>query len=214
MDRNAFYDMTYGVFVLGAMDGARPVGCVVNTVIQLTSEPITVGVSVNHNNYTNECIKKTGLYSVSILSEEIPMETIAAFGFRSGRNTDKFAGVRSRMKQPGVPVLSEKICGTLVCRVVESMELSTHTLFIAEVLDAERAEVPLPPMTYAYYQKVRNGTVPRNAPTYIPPEKKEHYDCSVCGFHYDNRDGAFEMLPAEWTCPRCGMPKNAREKST
>jgi len=214
LDRSALNDMTYGLFVLGAMDGARPVGCVVNTVVQLTSEPVTVGVSVNHNNYTNECIKKTGLFSVSILSEEVPMETIAAFGFQSGRNTDKFAGMKSRMKQPGVPVLSENICGTLVCRVVESMELSTHTLFIAEVMDAERAKVPLPPLTYAYYLKVKNGTVPKNAPTYIPSEKKEHYDCSVCGFRYDDGEGPLEFLPAGWTCPRCGSPKDAMEKGT
>lgn len=214
MDRTAFYDMTYGVFVLGAMDGARPVGCVVNTVIQLTSDPVVVGVSVNHKNFTNECIKKTGLFSVSILSEEIPMETISIFGFRSGRNTDKFAGIRSHMKTPGVPVLSDKICGTLVCRMVDSTELSTHTFFIAEVLDAVRAENPLPPMTYAYYQKVKNGTVPKNAPSYIPPEKKEQWVCSVCGYVYDNSEGPFENLPDDWTCPRCGMPKSVFEKRT
>lgn len=216
MDHKTFYDMTYGLFVLGVLTPeGKPTGCTVNTVFQITSQPPTLAISVNHANYTNEIIKKTGKLSVNILSQEVPMDTIGTFGFRSGREVDKFAQVPHIVVESGVPVLTQGVCGHFVCRVVNQMELSTHTLFIAEVTEGWRTGMgKVPPMTYAYYHQVKNGTEPKTAPTYLPQEAASGggtYVCDVCKYEY-NGDVPFEDLPDDWVCPLCKAPKSKFSK--
>ena len=82
MDVTALFDLNYGVYVVAARDGERPVGCLVNTVFQITAEPMTVAVSVNKENYTESCIRKTGGFSVSVISRD------AAAGDRHLRFSD------------------------------------------------------------------------------------------------------------------------------
>ena len=93
MDTKAFFDMSYGLYILGVMDGNRPTGCTVNTVFQITSDPPVMAISCNHQNFTNEVIKRTGRVAVAILDQDTPLDTIGGFGFRSGREVDKFDGV-------------------------------------------------------------------------------------------------------------------------
>lgn len=174
MDTGVFRSMTYGLYVLGIHLDGRDIGCTVNSVFQVTSNPPVIAVSVNHSNYTNECLKYAGCFSVNILSESAPMELIGVFGFASSREMDKFADFPHKRSGCGAPVITQGSCGWLTCDIIGTSELSTHTVFFAEVKDSENFGTGVP-MTYAYYHKVKNGETPKAAPSYIdekPPEDK------------------------------------------
>lgn len=214
MNPSAFFDLTYGMFLLGSVKGdGSPTGCIVNTALQISNEPLLLSVSVSHNNYTNSVIKQSGLASVNILSQGASMDIIRAFGFQSGKDTDKFANVPYIKTADNLPVLEEGICGWFECRVWDTIELPSYTLFILEVLEAERLGDHVTPMTYAYYQMVKKGGVPKNAPAHTLPAEERgpagaKYVCSVCGYVYDGSEGPFEFLPPGWKCPVCGAPKS------
>ena len=217
MDKAAFHSLSYGMFVLGALHDGKPTGCTVNTVLQVASEPATLSVSVNHQNLTNECIKKTGRVTVSVMDQDTPVDVIGTFGFRSGRDVDKFDGVPYAAAPSGLPRLTEHVCAWFDCKLKTSIELSTHTLFILEVEDAGRAENAAAPMTYAYYHQVKKGSAPPSAPHFVDdapaaPAAAEKYVCSICKYEYDGSQGPFEDLPEDWKCPLCGMPKAVFEK--
>lgn len=125
MNTNVFRNLSYGVYVVTTLDGSRPTGCVANSVMQITSSPATIAVSMNHDNYTNDCMKRAGVFAVSILSEKSDPSLIGQFGFQSGRDTDKFAGV-SYEEQEHLPVLTD-CCGYIVCKIIDQMETNTHT---------------------------------------------------------------------------------------
>lgn len=93
MDRNVFINLSYGVYVVTTMDGDKPTGCICNAVMQITADPSVVAISINHSNYTNECIKQYKRVGVTILSEDTEPGIIGGFGYSSGRDTDKFDGL-------------------------------------------------------------------------------------------------------------------------
>lgn len=208
------FKMTYGLYAIGVKDAGRPSACIVNTVTQVTNKPNMVAMSMSHDNYSNECIAKTGIFTVSVLSEDTSGAVIGALGFTSGRDTDKLANVRHKILAEGVPVIKENICCWFLCKVVSKAETPTHTIFIAEII-AGSDEARGTPMTYDYYHRVIKGKAPKNAPTY--QEQKpvsdrndgEIWVCTVCGYVYNDPDVSFESLPADWVCPICGMPKSA-----
>jgi flavin reductase (DIM6/NTAB) family NADH-FMN oxidoreductase RutF/rubredoxin len=219
MNPNVFRNMSYGLYIVGTQDAAnnRPTGCIVNSVMQITSTPATIAISVNHDNYTNACIRSSGMFSVSILSEQCDPAVIGKFGFRTGRDTDKFAGI-SYEKKLDMPVL-KSCCGYLVCKVISTMEASTHTVFLGEVADGDTM-LDETPMTYVYYHKVVKGKTPKNASTYIaeekkpqekPAEKKVIWRCTLCGYQYVG-EIPFEQLPNDYVCPLCGATKDMFEK--
>ena len=164
MDKNAFRSMSYGVYITTSVDNGRPVGCVSNSNTQITSSPATFSVSLNHDNYTTECIRRSGLFGFTILSEQSDPSLIGKFGFASSRDTNKFDGVDCE-RVNWVPVVKSG-CGYVVCRVVSETETSTHTVFIGEVIDAGVFSKETP-MTYRYYHEVIKGTSPKNAPTFV-----------------------------------------------
>jgi len=166
MNTNALRNLSYGVYVVSTWDNGRPTGCTANSAMQITSSPATLAVSINHDNYTNSCIKDCGFFALSILAEDTKPSIIGTFGFRSGKDTDKFQDVGSEIKS-ALPVLTDG-CGYIVCKVADSMETSTHTVFLGEIIDADTR--PGTPMTYAYYHNVIKGKSPKNAPTYIEGE--------------------------------------------
>ncbi len=214
MNLSAFHDLTYGMFLLGTVKDGKPTGCIVNTVVQVNKEPALLSVSVSHENYTNSVLKESKLASVNVLSQSASMDVIQTFGFQSGRDTDKFANLTYVPTADNLPVLEDGICGWFECRVKEFIELDHATLFILEVFEADRLGDQVTPMTYAYYQMVKKGGIPKNAPGHtIPPEEGgpagPKYVCSVCGYVYDGSEGPFEFLPPDWKCPRCGAPKSA-----
>lgn len=208
MNKNAFRSLSYGVYLISTLDGDRGVGCVANSVMQITSSPATIAVSMNHDNYTNSCIAKTGKFAVSILTENSDPGLIGRFGFQSGKDVNKFDGIES-IEREGIRVIPDA-CGYIVCKVIDKMETSTHTVFLGEVIDADvlKSEEP---MTYAYYHKVVKGKSPKNAPTYIAEEKeekvKEKWICGICKYEYDG-EKSFEELPDDYRCPICRQPKS------
>lgn len=212
INKNAFRNMSYGVYIVSTLDGTRPTGCVANSAMQITSEPATIAVSINHDNYTNACIEKTGKFAISILCEETDPGLIGTFGFQSGKDVDKFVGVEAVMKED-ISVVADA-CGYVVCKVIGKMETSTHTVFLGEVMDADVLK-KVDAMTYAYYHKVVKGKSPKNAPTYIAEEVEEvkaaKWVCGICGYEYD---GAvpFKELPEDFTCPLCKQPKSMFKK--
>lgn len=209
MNKNAFRSLSYGVYIISTLDGERATGCVANSVMQITSSPATIAVSMNHDNYTNSCIKKSGKFAISILSEESNSELIGRFGFQSGKDVDKFDGIEA-VEIEGLSVVPDS-CGYIVCKVIDQMETATHTVFLGEVLDADVLKNE-EPMTYAYYHKVVKGKSPKNAPTYIPEEVEEKVEdakwvCGICGYVYEG-ETPFEELPEDFKCPICKQPKN------
>jgi len=167
MNKNAFRQMSYGVYVISTWDKGRETGCTANSAMQITSDPATIAVSINHDNYTNQCIQDTGKFAISILGENSDPGIIGAFGFYSGKDTDKFAKVEQVTKNY-MPVVADA-CAYVVCEVIDKMETSSHTVFLGKVLDADVLKQD-DPMTYAYYHKVIKGKSPKNAPTYIAEE--------------------------------------------
>ncbi len=215
MKDEILFSLTYGMYAIGVKDeNNKPSACIVNTVTQVTNSPNRIAVTMNHDNYSHECISKNGLFTVSVFSEETSGAVIGALGFTSGKDNDKLANVRHKILAEGVPVIQENICCWFLCKVVSSTETPTHTIFIAEILagsdSASRA-----PMTYDYYHKVIKGKAPKNAPTYQKQQAEgdgiggQSWICTVCGYVHNDPDVAFEDLPDDWVCPICGMPKSA-----
>ncbi len=164
MNKNAFRNMSYGVYVVTTWDNGKATGCTANSAMQITSDPATIAVSINHDNYTNQCIGESGRFAVSILGEHSDPGIIGAFGFFSGRDKDKFDGVEQTIREC-MPVVADA-CSYVVCEVIDKMETSSHTVFLGKVLDADVLKSDTP-MTYAYYHNVIKGKSPKNAPTYL-----------------------------------------------
>lgn len=219
MNTSALTKLSYGMYILTTIDGDKPVGCTINTSTQITATPTTIMISVNKNNYTNECIKKHGKFALSILSEKSDPTLIGGFGFRSSRDNNKFENVSYEMKE-GLPVI-KAANAYLICKVIDSLEVHTHTIFIGELIDADIFDNETNSMTYAYYHNVIKGNTPANASTanaYKKEDNKEEaqktksvYKCKTCGFEYKG-DIPFEDLPSDWKCPICGEPKSNFEK--
>ncbi len=205
--------LSYGMFAIGVRGDRAPNACIVNTVMQISSLPMTIAVSINHNNYTNECIKKYGEFTVSVLSEDTTGTAIGALGYTSGRDTDKLANVKYKILREGAPVIQENICCWFLCKVVNVVETVTHTIFIAEPR-AGSEKINGKPMTYDYYRNVIKGKSPKYAPTYIEEEveKTEKYVCNICKYEYSDELVPFEELPDDWVCPICGAPKSVFKK--
>lgn len=215
MDKTALFNLSYGVYVLSSKDGNRDVGCVVNSITQVSSSPATLSVSINKDNYTNACIMGMGEFAVSILSEKADSRTIGTFGFSSSKDKNKFADVEHTTVQGGLSVLTSGTCGYLVCRVIDTMDCYTHTIFVAEIIEAENLSTE-PPMTYAFYHNTMKGKTPKKAPGYIEEstgaaETREAYVCSICGYVHPGSRDEFEGLPDSYTCPICSVPKSAFE---
>lgn len=211
MNKNAFRQLSYGVYVISTWDEGRATGCTANSAMQITSDPATIAVSINHSNYTNACIQKLGKFAISILGEHSDPGAIGVFGFKSGRDNNKFDEVGHEIRGY-MPVISDA-CAYIVCEVVDKMETDSHTVFLGKVVDADILQKD-DPMTYAYYHNVIKGKSPKAAPTYIPEEKEEtgsKYVCGVCGYEYQG-DIPFEELPEDYVCPVCKQPKSAFQK--
>ena len=163
-DTRAFRALSYGVYVVSTWDNGRPTGCTANCAVQVTSQPAMMMVALNKDNYTNRCIADCGHFALSVLAEDTDPSVIGTFGFRTGADFDKFAGVPYDVRS-AMPVVRDS-CAYIACRVTQAIDTSTHTLFLGEVIGAESTN-GRKPMTYAYYHEVVKGRTAKNAPTYI-----------------------------------------------
>lgn len=206
MDKSVLWKLSYGMYAIGTLDEARPTGCIVNTVVQITSEEPIIAVSMNKNNFTYEAIKNTGKFAVSILSEQADQNAIAALGFASGRDNDKFSeDLFAFMYFDGMPVVKDKVSGYIVAEVVTMQETSTHMVILARVTNTMNG-VDIAPMTYKYYHDVIKGKAPKNAPTFQEEETPaECWICGVCGYVYE---GDITKEAVDFVCPICKQPKS------
>ena len=169
LDRRAFRDLSYGLYIVTSRDEERLNGQIVNTVIQVTSDPARVAVIINKKNLTHEFILKSKSFGVSVLEESAPMTFFGPFGFRSGRDFDKFAKVEFKEGITGCPLVTEHALSCLEAEVFEEIDLGSHTVFIANVVNSEVLTTGRP-LTYRYYHENLKGKPSKNAPTYTPEE--------------------------------------------
>ncbi len=208
-------DITYGMYLITTYDDKK-VGCIINTLTQVTSENPLVAVNLNKNNYTTQAIYKTKKFAVSILTESTPLEIISTFGYQSSKENDKFKNVDYTLMD-NLPVIDGCTCGHLICEVVNIVDCKTHDIIIAKVKKLSKISMEKP-MTYKYYHEVLKGRSPKNAPTYIKTDKNDEsgsrYRCTICGYIYDNNKEKikFEDLPEDWKCPICKVGKDKFEK--
>ncbi len=222
MDKKALYKLSYGVFIVGSKKGDALNAQTANVAFQVTAEPPKVAIALNKENLTHQFVSQSGVFSVSILGQDASLELIGRFGFRSGRDFNKLEGVNYKIGKTGAPIVLDGAVAWLDCRVTESLDMGTHTLFVGEVVDAEVLKPDAEPMTYAYYHAVKRGKEPPRAPTYRgeeekapePKEGSKKWRCTVCGYVYDPAENGgvpFEELPEDWTCPVCGVGKDMFE---
>ena len=193
MDNKAMFNLSYGLFILTAKDGEKDNGCIVNSVGQVTSQPNRISLTVNKANYTHDMILKTKEFNVSVLAENSKFETYKHWGFQSGRNTDKLESISFKRSANGLVYIADETNAFLSAKVVSTLDLGTHTLFIADVTDGEVLS-QVPSATYSFYQ---NNIKPKPAST----EKRKGFICTVCGYIYEG-----ETLPDDFICPVCKHP--------
>lgn len=216
----ALFNLTYGLYIVSSGDSESGNGFISNTVFQVTAEPPRFASCCNKDNYTAGLIQKHGAFAISVLHQEASAEIIGRFGYKSGRDFNKMEDMRVIYgENTGVPVVLNDCIAYMECKVIQTIDVGTHLLFIAELVHAETMDPIRDPLTYAYYRKVRKGAAPKNAPTYIDksklvqkPEKvkPKRYECSACGYIYDEADEPipFAGLPDDWVCPACGAEKS------
>jgi flavin reductase (DIM6/NTAB) family NADH-FMN oxidoreductase RutF/rubredoxin len=229
MNRAALHKISYGLYIVTSGRDGKFNGQIANSMFQVTSNPATIAISINKENYTHELIKLSRKFVISILSEEAPMTFIGLFGFKSGHDVDKLQSIKTKIGITKVPIVVENAISYIEVELESELNCGTHTIFFGKVVEADIiAEGE--PMTYAYYQNVKGGKSSKNAPTYdqeksavkLKPTAAARYVCSVCGYVYDEAlgdpDGGiapgtkFEDIPDSWTCPVCGAEKSKFEK--
>lgn len=190
MDTNALQKIQYGLFVLSASDGGKDNACIVNTVLQVTSSPMCIAVTVNKQNLTHDMIAATNKFNVSIIDVTAPFDIFKRFGFQSGRDADKFAGFDGATRTGnGLMRLNDYACAFISGWVISSVDLGTHTTFIARVADCEVLS-DQEAMTYSYYHA--------NVKPKPDTGAKKGFRCKICGYIYEG-----EELPPDFVCPLC-----------
>lgn len=191
MDKAAIYKVGYGLYMLSAKDGEKDNGCIINTAMQITSQSsIKFIISVNKMNATHDMIKKTKLFNISILTTEAPFNVFEQFGFKSGRDTDKFENIDYVSRdENGILYLTKYTNAYLAFKVIDMIDCDTHTIFLSELTNAKSLS-DVESLTYNYYQK---NIKPR-------PEKEviSGWKCRICGYIYEG-----ESLPDNFVCPIC-----------
>lgn len=189
IEKAAAFKLSYGLFVLTARDGEKDNGCIVNTVFQVTDNPFKISVTVNKNNYTHDMIKKTGVFNASVLTESVPFSVFQHYGFKSGRDTEKINSSTMPRSENGVVYLSAFTNAFMSAKVVEETDCGTHTMFIAEVTEAQTLSDERS-VTYQYYFD--------NIKPKPQPQKKKGFVCQICGYVYEG-----DELPEDFVCPIC-----------
>lgn len=189
VDNNALFKISYGLFVVTSNDGNRDNGLIVNTVTQVTNTPNRIAVTINKQNYSHDVIKETGIMNVNCLSTDAPFSVFENFGFKSGRDTNKFENINPVRSANGLAVLPEYINAFISLKVESYVDIDTHGMFICTVTEATTLSNALA-MTYTYYQE---EVKPKPAPA-----KKKGYVCKICGYVYEG-----DPLPEDFVCPWC-----------
>lgn len=191
MNTKALYNLTYGVYLLTARENGKDNGCVINTAVQVANNPTRISVAVIKGNLTHDMIKATGECNLSAITEDAPFSLFQHFGMQSGRDTDKFADYPDAARsENGLFYLTKYANAFLSLKVLDSMDLESHTLFICELVDADVLSDEAS-CTYGYYQTNIKTAAPK-------PQVKKGWRCKICGYVYEG-----ENLPEDFICPWC-----------
>lgn len=202
MNQKAMYRLSYGLFVLTTRIGEKDNGCIINTAAQVTSSPNRISITVNKDNLTHDMIRCSGAFNLSVLSKKAGFEIFRHFGFQSGRTADKFEGYTAcKRSANGLCYITGGTNAFFSARVEQTIDLGTHTMFIASVEDMEVLSAD-PSATYAYYQA---SIKPK--PEQKGSQEKTVWRCTVCGYVYEG-----EELPSDFVCPLCRHPASDFEK--
>jgi flavin reductase (DIM6/NTAB) family NADH-FMN oxidoreductase RutF/rubredoxin len=215
----ALFKISYGLYLISSGNKTNGNGFISNTFFQVTAEPPKFASCCNKDNYTAKFIRETGAFAVSVLHADTDPEIFSRFGYRSGKDVDKLAGMNIRYGETGVPIILNDCIAFLECRVVQTIDVGTHLMFIGELVQAEVLDDTKEPITYLQYRRTRKAASPKNAPTYIdksklaskPSESKfKKFQCTACGYVYDEEleNVRFADLPDDWVCPVCGTEKS------
>lgn len=199
MDNSAFFKIGYGLYVLTANENGKDNGCIVNTVMQVTNTPNRIAVAVNKGNYTCEMMERTGVFNISVISEQASFDMFRHFGFQSGREVNKFADFSGCTRgENGVLYVTQNTNAMFSAQVISKQDLGTHILFVGDVTEAKPLS-DAPTVTYTYYQE---HIKPK-------PEKSETkgWRCKICGYVYEG-----ETLPEDFICPLCKHPASDFER--
>lgn len=194
-DPRSLYQIGYGLYVLTTRENGRDNGCIVNTVMQLTSSPCLVAVTVNKSNYTCSIIERTGMLNINSLTKDTPFELFKRFGYQSGRDCDKFESLSVERSGNGIAVLREHTCGFISLEVERKIDLGSHIMFFCTPVEGALTSGE-ETVSYTYYQK-------NIKPSAEKTEKKKGFICEICGYIYEG-----ETLPEDYVCPVC---KHGRE---
>ena len=204
IDGASMHKLSYGLFALFTNDGKRDNACIVNTVSQISSSPLTISVCVNKANYTCETIQKTGIFNASVLDESVPFDIFKRFGFASGRDTDKLSDFDDVMRSENMLLHLDRYTNAFMSgKVIKEIDCGTHILFIAEVTEARTFKNGGKSVTYAYYfDHIKPKAPVSTAPVEEKKEKKiVGWVCKICGYVYEG-----EELPEDFICPLCKHP--------
>jgi len=229
MDIQSFFKVSYGLYIVSSKDGDKLNGHVSNTVFQVSADPARFAIATHKDNLTTDYIRKSKVFSISVLQQDCDLQFLAPWGFNSGRETDKFKGINYKTGNSGAPIVMDKSIAYIDCEVQEEIDTGSHIMYIGLAVDAEVIDDRQSALTYAYYRDVIKGISPENAPTYTDKSKLaeaeikteselKKFQCLSCGYIYEPEAGdpskgippgtAFEDLPNDWTCPICGVGKD------
>lgn len=192
MNNKAMYKIGYGLYILTTRENSYQNGCVINTCMQVTTTPNRISITVNKQNKTHDMIKESGEFNISVISEKATFDLFKHFGFQSGANIDKFKDYKYKSKSENGIYYITNFCNAFISgKVINSVDLGTHTMFIADVIDGDVLNDDKS-VTYEYYQ---NNIKPK------PKPEEKHikgYRCVICGYIYEG-----EELPSDFICPIC-----------
>ena len=207
MDSKVLFNVQYGLFVLSSKSDVKDNACIINTVTQVTAAPISkdrISICVNKSNYTHDLIATSKKFTVSIISEAATFDLFKHFGFQSGKNVDKFADFdKVKRTANGTLAITEGTNSYISANVINQVELDTHSIFIAEVVDMEKFS-DVPSTTYNFYQ---SHIKPKPQPVAKTAEGKTVWRCRICGYEYVG-----DEIPADFVCPICKHPSTDFEK--
>lgn len=235
MNIEAFFKMTYGLYLISSKHGEQISGYVANTAFQVTAEPPQIAISCHKENISATVIEKSGVFSISVLEKETDAGLIGLFGYQSGNEDEKFERVNYKFGATGAPIILTHSVAYYECKVVDKFDVGSHYLFIGEVVEGELLEAQKNPLTYDYFRNEMKLAAPERAPTYVdkskirseeadPNEEVQtdtgpNYICTICAYVYETELGdetqnippgtSFADLPDDWICPICAAAKSA-----
>jgi len=165
IDTEALADITYGLYIVGASFGGKPNAMIANSIMQVTASPVKLAACINKDSLTHEYISKTGIFSAQAIKQGADMIFIGNYGFRTGKDYDKFAKYKYELTPNNLPAVLENTLDIFEVKVEAALDLGTHTLFAGPVISA-RVLARGEPLTYNYYHTVLRGKTPRGATTY------------------------------------------------